>query len=59
MDGPNPNWAFFRELRNCRGENDMTKLLPTGSCGIHSIHGTFKNGENDKKLLKAFKLHFA
>lgn len=36
----------------------MTKLLPTGSCGIHSILETFKTGENktdqvDKKLLKA------
>ena len=52
MDGPNPNWAFFRELRNCRGENDMTKFFPAGSCGI-------QNGENDKKLLKALKLYFA
>ena len=58
MDGPNVNWAFFEELRNFRDENDMNKLLPTGSCGLHSIHLAFKTGENStdwgvKKILKA------
>ena len=58
MDDPNVNWAFFSELRNYRAENNMTKLLTTGSCVIHSIHGAFKTGENKadwnvKKLLKA------
>ena len=58
MDGPNVNWVFFEELRNFRDENDMNKLLPTGSCGLHSIHMTFKTGENStdwgvKKILKA------
>ena len=58
MDGPNVNWAFFEELHNFQDENDMNKLLPTGSCGLHSIHMTFKTGENStdwgvKKILKA------
>ena len=58
MDDPNVNWAFFSELRNYRAENNMTKLLTTGSCVIHSIRGAFKTGENKadwnvKKLLKA------
>ena len=35
----------------------MTKLLLSGSCGIHSIHGAIKTGEDEtdwdiKKLLK-------
>ena len=46
MDGPNVNWAFFEELRNTQDENDMNKLLPTASCGLHSIHLAFKTGEN-------------
>ena len=58
MDGPNVNWAFFEELHNFQDENDMNKLLPTGSCGLHSIHLAFKTGENStdwgvKKILKA------
>ena len=63
MDGPNINWAFFEELRNFRGENNMNKLLPTGSCGLHSIHLAFKTGENStdwgvKKILKAiYQIH--
>ena len=54
MDGLNINWAFFSELRNYRTENDMSKLLSTGSCGLHAIHGTFKTGEQstDGKLKK-------
>ena len=45
MDGPNVNWAFFSELRNYRTENDMSKLLSTGSGGLHSIHGASKTRE--------------
>ena len=58
MDGPNVNWAFFEELHNFRDENDMNKLLPSGSCGLHSAHLAFKPDENStdwgvKKILKA------
>ena len=48
MDGPNLNWVFFSELCNYQTENDMSRLLSTGSCGIFhtgSIHGAFKTGE--------------
>ena len=37
VDGPNVNWAFFSELRNYGTENDMSKLLSTGSCNLHAI----------------------
>ena len=61
MDGPNVNWVFFSELCNYRTENDMSKLLSTGSCGLFhtgSIHGAFKTGEQStdwklKKVLRA------
>ena len=47
MDGPNVNWAFFSELRNYMTENDISKLLSTGSCGLHAIHGAFKTEEQN------------
>ena len=61
MDGPNVNWAFFSELCNYRTENDMSKLLSTGSCNLFhtgSIHGAFKTREQStdwklKKVLRA------
>ena len=45
VDDPNVNWAFFSELPNYRTENDMSKLLSTGSCGLLAIHGAFKTGQ--------------
>ena len=60
MDGPNVNWVFFSELRNCRTENDISrcKLLSTGSCSLRAIHGAFKTGEQrtDLKLKKVLSL---
>ena len=58
MDGLNVNWAFFSELYNHQTENDTVKLLSTGSCSLHAIHGAFKTGEQStdwklKKVLKA------
>ena len=50
MDGPNVNWVFFSELRNCRTENDISrcKLLSTGSCSLRAIHGAFKTRAEDR-----------
>ena len=45
MDGPNVNWLFYKELVNYRAENDMDKLVPTGSGGLHSVHGALETGE--------------
>ena len=61
MDGPNLSWVFFSELCNYRIENDMSRLLSTGSCGLFhtgSIDGAFKTGEQNidwklKKVLRA------
>ena len=44
MDGPNVNWLFYKELVNYRAENDMSKLVPTGSCGLHTVHGALETG---------------
>ena len=40
MDGPNVNWLFYKELVNYQAENDTSKLVPTGSCGFHAVHGS-------------------
>ena len=58
VDDPNVNWPFFSELPNYRTENDMSKLLSTGSCGLLAIHGAFKTGQHStdwklKKVLRA------
>lgn len=41
MDGPNVNWAFLRELG---AKHEHIKLLDLGSCGLHILHGAFKDG---------------
>ena len=43
MDGLNVNLAFFSELHNYRTENDLSKLLSTGSYRLHAIHGNSTN----------------
>ena len=50
--------GLFSELHNYWTENDMSKLLSTGSCGLHALHGAFKTGEQSrngklKKVLRA------
>lgn len=42
MDGPNVNWAFLRELKQ-EFKGDV-KLFDLGSCGLHIMHGAFKDG---------------
>lgn len=41
MDGPNVNWAFLREIKKQLTERELLEL---GSCGLHSVHGAFKDG---------------
>ena len=51
--------GLFLRLRNYRTENDMLKLLSTGSWGLHAIHGALKTGEQstDWKLKSLRALH--
>ncbi|KAJ8685235.1 hypothetical protein QAD02_021028 [Eretmocerus hayati] len=41
MDGPNVNWKFFGEL-----QSECPNLLEMGSCGLHVVHGAYKDGVN-------------
>ncbi|XP_055620811.1 uncharacterized protein LOC129765028 [Toxorhynchites rutilus septentrionalis] len=43
MDGPNVNWSFLRELK-MDFEHGEERLLDLGSCGLHILHGAFKEG---------------
>ena len=44
MDGPNVNWKFYDTVKQELESPDGPKLLDLGSCGLHTIHGAFKNG---------------
>ena len=46
MDGPHTNWKLFQELTEDRNISDpeLPKLINTGSCGLHIVHGAFKTG---------------
>jgi hypothetical protein len=46
MDGPNVNWKFV-DMFSCQliDEGNGT-FLNIGSCGLHIIHGAFKQGSN-------------
>lgn len=41
MDGPSVNWKFLDLLSEETGD---TKLVDLGSCGLHSVHGSFQCG---------------
>lgn len=60
MDGPRTNFSFLAELTADRNQSDpdIPKLLETGSCSLHIIHGALstgiqKSGWNLGKLLRA------
>ncbi|KAE8740587.1 hypothetical protein FOCC_FOCC013887 [Frankliniella occidentalis] len=46
MDGPNVNFKFLREIsvHLTAGDPDKPKLLEMGSCGLHVVHNSFKEG---------------
>ena len=44
MDGPNVNWKAFRQLNNQIEAESRRQLLNVGSCGLHTIHNSFKSG---------------
>ena len=53
-----PMWIGPFSPCNYWTENDMSKLLSTGSCSLHAIHGAFKTGEQSidwklKQVLRA------
>ena len=44
MDGPKVNWKFYEMVEQELKRDYSCTLLNTGSCGIHIVHGAFKDG---------------
>ena len=44
MDGPNVNWKVFRLMQEDVEKQTGKKLLNIGSCGLHVIHNSFRDG---------------
>ena len=44
MDGPNVNWKVFRLMQEDVEKQSGKKLLNIGSCGLHVIHNSFRDG---------------
>ena len=43
-DGPNVNLSFLKKYDEKRSFEDLPPLLNIGTCGLHTIHGSLKNG---------------
>ena len=46
MDGPNVNTSFLTSLNEERMDRELSHLVSLGSCGLQTIHNSFKHGEN-------------
>ena len=44
IDGPNVNWKVFRLMQEDVEKQTGKKLLNIGSCGLHVIHNSFRDG---------------
>ena len=44
MDGPNVNWKFYDMMKVNLSEEFHTTPVNIGSCGIHTVHNSFKAG---------------
>jgi len=62
MDGPNVNLKFLNNLQQEHGElHRGRQLISAGSCGLHTVHNSFKTGFstwNIEKLLRAMHFFF-
>ena len=43
-DGPNVNFKFLELHKNQRELDELPKLADIGTCGLHTVHGSLKNG---------------
>ena len=60
-DGPNVNLAFLNILNRFRQDKEQPHLVNIGTCGLHTLHNAFKNGEkasdwNTNKLSFLYKI---
>ena len=45
-DGPNVNLAFLDLLNEHRSDNELSRLINIGTCGLHTTNNSMKHGEN-------------
>ena len=45
-DSPNLHTSFLSSLNEERMDRELSHLVLLGSCGLHTIHNSFKHGEN-------------
>ena len=43
-DDPNVNLKFLQIIKDHREELDHLRLIDIGTCGLHTVHGSFKTG---------------
>jgi len=63
MDGPNVNWKFYDKMKMNLSEEFHTIPINIGSCGIHTVHNSFKAGVvatewGTSSLLSSLYYHF-
>ncbi|CAH3038939.1 unnamed protein product [Pocillopora meandrina] len=63
MDGPNVNWKFYDKIKVNLSEEFHTTPINVGSCGIHTVHNSFKAGVvttewNVSSILSSLYYHF-
>lgn len=46
MDGPNVNWKLFELMERDLKFNLQLSILNIGSCNLHIVHGSFRDGAN-------------
>ena len=44
MDGPNVNWKLFEDLQKELQSETGKQMLNVGSCGLHTVHGAYRDG---------------
>ena len=46
MDDPNVNTKIISNLNEKRRDQELSQLVSIETCGIHTVHNVFKDGEN-------------
>ena len=49
-DGPNVNLKSLELHKNQRELDELPKLADIGTCGLHTVHGSLKNGIKKQQL---------
>ena len=44
-DGPNVNKIFFNLWAETRKEEQRSRMIDLGTCGLHKLHNGFQHGE--------------